>query len=92
MVLGTLESVEFTTGSLGQDKKTYQMPQNIHIAIYYKDETKLTNSPLYIEATHTALSKTKAKRGDRITVAGIAYEVIKAAPSARFTSLLLKEL
>ena len=94
MEIYSLQKVVVERTKSGAEKSVWTRVGEIQVAVYKKDEMKVYTSELYVEATHTGLTRCRTVsvkdcrlvKGDRI------YLVEACNTEGRLTNLILKEV
>ena len=81
----------FTRTTSGVQRRDWKVSGTIQAAIYKKNESKMYGSEVYLQATHTGVTRSRnVKAGDRLESDGVMYLIEDCNPDSRLTNLILK--
>mgnify|MGYP003100291351 CR=1 FL=1 len=88
----TLQQNEQVRTPSGAEKASWADKGTIRVAVYKKNDLKVSASEKYIESTHTGLTYCKDIDSDgyRLVRDGVVYEITDCNTEGRLTNLLLK--
>lgn len=87
-----LQHNEPTRTPSGAEKANWIEKGRIQVAVYKKNDMKVSASEKYIESTHTGVTRCKDIDSDgyRLVRNGVIYEITDCNTEGRLTNLLLK--
>lgn len=81
----------FTRTTSGVQRRDWKVSGTIQAAIYKKNESKMYGSEVYLQATHTGVTRSRnVKAGDRLESDGVMYLIEDCNPDSRLMNLILK--
>lgn len=76
----------------GAERNGWESVGTIDVAVYKKNDMRMTGSEKYMKSTHSGLTHCREIKADeyRLLRGGVVYEIIDCNTQGRLTNLLLK--